>query len=75
DPGSPHLHLNVVPVAHLKNAQRGITVKPSFDKALIEEGFKPDPKDSRALFREFQHQQADNLTELAHKFGIEREQG
>lgn len=75
EPGSPHLHLNVVPVAHLKNAQRGITVKPSFDKALIEEGFKPDPKDSRALFREFQHQQADNLTELAHKFGIEREQG
>ena len=44
DEATPHLHLNVVPVAHLKNVKRGLTVKPSLDRALEEEGYQKDPK-------------------------------
>ena len=75
EPGSPHLHLNVVPVAHLPHAKRGLTIKPSFDKALLEEGYKNDPKDSRARFSNFQHHQTEKLSQIALKFGIEREVG
>lgn len=75
EPGSPHLHLNVVPVAHLKGAKRGLTAKPSFDQALAEEGYQGDSKDSRAIFRAFQHHEAERLTAIAAQFGIEREPG
>ncbi|WEV63201.1 plasmid recombination protein (plasmid) [Lactobacillus sp. ESL0731] len=75
EPGSPHLHLNVVPVAHLPHAKRGLTIKPSFDKALREEGYQNDPKDSRALFSNFQHHETEQLSKIALRFGIEREAG
>lgn len=73
--GAPHLHLNVVPVAHLKNVKRGLTVKPSLDRALEEEGYQKDPKDSRSQFKAFQHAEAQALADEALAFGIDRKAG
>ena len=73
--GAPHLHLNVVPVAHLKNVKRGLTVKPSLDRALEEEGYPKDPKDSRSQFKAFQHAEAQALADEALVFGIDRKAG
>lgn len=73
--GAPHMHLNVVPVAHLNHAKKGLTVKPSFNKALIEEGFRNDPKDGRKLFSDFQHKEAEALANVARSYGIERVRG
>ena len=73
--GAPHLHLNVVPVAHLTNVKRGLTVKPSLDRALEEEGYPKDPKDSRSQFKAFQHTEAQALADEALAFGIDRKAG
>ena len=73
--GAPHLHLNVGPVAHLKNVKRGLTVKPSLDRALEEEGYQKDPKDSRSQFKAFQHAEAQALADEALAFGIDRKAG
>lgn len=73
--GAPHLHLNVVPVAHLKNVKRGLTVKPSLDRALEEEGYQKDPKDSRSQFKAFQHAEAQALADESLAFGIDRKAG
>ena len=75
DEATPHLHLNVVPVAHLKNVKRGLTVKPSLDRALEEEGYPKDPKDSRSQFKNFQHTEAQALADEALVFGIDRKAG
>ena len=75
DEATPHLHLNVVPVAHLKNVKRGLTVKPSLDRALEEEGYQKDPKDSRSQFKAFQHAEAQALADEALIFGIDRKAG
>lgn len=73
--GAPHMHLNVVPVAHLKNVKRGLTVKPSLNQALAEEGFAISKKDNRKQFRDFQHREADALAQEARIFGINRKAG
>lgn len=75
DEATPHLHLNVVPVAHLKNVKRGLTVKPSLDRALEEEGYQKDPKDSRSQFKAFQNAEAQALADEALVFGINRKAG
>lgn len=75
DEATPHLHLNVVPVAHLKNVKRGLTVKPSLDRALEEEGYLKDSKDSRSQFKAFQHAEAQALADEAFIFGIDRKAG
>lgn len=71
--GSPHLHLNVVPIA--RGYKQGVKVRPSFDKALKEQGIASDPKDSRSLFRNFQQQEQQALADIASKHGIERVAG
>lgn len=73
--GAPHMHLNVVPVAHMPNAKRGLRVKPSFNQALAEEGFEIDKQDNRKQFKNFQHREASALAEIASRFGIERQKG
>lgn len=73
--GAPHMHLNVVPVAHLPNAKRGLKVKPSLNKALEEEGFSISKEDNRKQWRDFQHREANALAEEAKSFGIERIDG
>ena len=75
DEATPHLHLNIVPVAHLKNVKRGLTVKPSLDRALEEEGYQKDPKDSRSQFKAFQNAEAQALADEALVFGINRKAG
>lgn len=71
--GSPHLHLNVVPIA--RGYKQGVKVRPAFDKALKEQGIPSDPKDSRALFRNFQKQEQQALADIADSYGIERVEG
>lgn len=73
--GAPHMHMNVVPVAHLTNVKRGLDVKPSLNKALENEGFPISKEDNRKQFRDFQHREADALAQIALEYGIEREQG
>lgn len=75
DEATPHLHLNVVPVAHLPNAKRGLKVKPSLDRALDEEGYKRSERDNREQWKEFQHAEAQALTDEAMLFGIDRKKG
>lgn len=73
--GAPHMHMNVVPIAHMPNAKRGLTVKPSLNRALAEEGFPKSKEDNRKQFRDFQHREADALANIAKDYGIERQQG
>ena len=73
--GAPHMHLNVVPVAHDLNAKQGVKVKPVLNKALAEEGFDISKKDNRKQWRDFQHREADALADEALAFGIERKAG
>ena len=75
DEATPHLHLNVVPVAHLKNAKRGLKVKPSLDRALEEEGYEKSKEDSRFQWKKFQHAEAQALADEAMQFGINRKAG
>lgn len=71
--GSPHLHLNVVPIAH--GYKQGVRVRPSFDRALKEQGIQSDPRDSRSLFRNFQEQEQSALAQIASKYYVERVSG
>lgn len=73
--GAPHMHLNVVPVAHDLNAKQGVKVKPVLNKALAEEGFSISKKDNRKQWRDFQHREAEALADEAMLFGIGRKAG
>ena len=73
--GAPHMHLNVVPVAHDLNAKQGVKVKPVLNKALAEEGFSISKKDNRKQWRDFQHREAEALADEALAFGIDRKAG
>lgn len=73
--GAPHMHLNVVPVAHDLNAKQGVKVKPVLNKALAEEGFSISKKDNRKQWRDFQHREAEALADEALIFGIDRKAG
>lgn len=75
DESTPHLHLNVVPVAHLSQAKRGLKVKPSLDRALDEEGYKRSERDNRQQWKDFQHAEAQALADEAMLFGIDRKAG
>ena len=73
--GAPHMHLNVVPVAHDLNAKQGVKVKPVLNKALAEEGFSISKKDNRKQWRDFQHREAEALANEALLFGITKKAG
>lgn len=73
--GAPHMHLNVVPVAHDLNAKQGVKVKPVLNKALAEEGFSISKKDNRKQWRDFQHREAEVLADEALLYGITRKAG
>lgn len=68
--GAPHMHLNVVPVAHDLNAKQGVKVKPVLNKALAEEGFDISKKDNRKQWRDFQHAEAQALADEALVLGL-----
>ena len=73
DEASPHLHINVIPVAH--GYKRGLTLQPSFDKAIRQQGIEEHAKDSREVFRAFRDGEIQAVTEIAREMNIERKLG
>lgn len=55
DETSPHLHVNVVPVA--SGYKRGVQVQPSFDKALRQQNMTSESGSSFDLFETFRNQE------------------
>lgn len=71
--GSPHLHMNIVPVA--TGYKRGVAVQPSLKRVLSQEGYEVDPRDSRAQFNAFREQEQQELAKLLQDRGIGRKAG
>lgn len=65
--GAPHAHVNVVPVA--TGYKRGLKCKPSFSKALANEGYKETGKHQ---MREFKDIESAELEKKLNQLGIER---
>ncbi|EJV55770.1 hypothetical protein IEO_05654 [Bacillus wiedmannii] len=55
DESSPHLHVNVVPMA--SGYKRGLQVQPSFDKALRQQNMTSEAGSSFDLFESFRNQE------------------
>ena len=70
DESTPHLHLNVIPVA--TGYKRGLQKQPSFDKALKQQGIEYDKNDSRSLFRNFRNNEIDFLEKEMQNYQIGR---
>ena len=70
DEASPHLHLNVIPVA--EGYKRGLERQPAFNKALENQGIALDT-DSRTIFRNFREQEIGGLERQLNTKGIERQ--
>lgn len=65
--GAPHAHFNVVPVA--SGYKNGLKLKPSFKKALANEGYK---EKGRGQLKEFRDKEIQYLEEKLRGLGIER---
>ncbi|HFD1680249.1 TPA: plasmid recombination protein, partial [Enterococcus faecium] len=68
---SPHLHLNIVPVA--EGYKRGVQKQPSFNKALQQQGLKVDKENGRVLWNNFRNQEVESVERLMADFGWDRE--
>ena len=68
--GAPHAHFNVVPTAN--GYKNGLSVQPSFRKALEQEGFGPS---GREQFKAFRDAESHRLHEFVHEIGIDRKAG
>ena len=68
--GAPHAHFNLVPTAN--GYKNGLSVQPSFRKALEQEGFGPS---GREQFKAFRDAEIHRLHELVHEIGIDRKAG
>lgn len=68
--GAPHAHFNVVPIA--TGYKNGLSVQPSFRKALEQEGFGPS---GREQFKAFRNAEIHRLHEFVHEIGIDRKAG
>lgn len=64
--GAPHMHLNFVPWAD--GYKNGVSIQPSFSKALEQEGYAKGKKGYLA----FREDQVEKTAQLIHEFGIER---
>lgn len=71
--GAPHLHMNLIPVA--TGYKRGVSMQPSFNKTLTQEGYAPDPRDSRKQFIDFREGEQQALEKLLQDRGISRKAG
>lgn len=69
DEGSPHLHLNVIPIA--EGYKRGLERQPGFNKALEQQGIEFDT-DTRTIFRNFRDREIDGIERSLNRRGIER---
>ncbi|MDG3206916.1 plasmid recombination protein [Streptococcus suis] len=65
--GSPHLHFNVVPVA--SGYKNGLKLKPSFKKALANEGYT---QTGRYLLKEFRDKEIKNIEQVFKRVGVVR---
>ena len=68
--GAPHAHFNVVPTAN--GYKNGLSVQPSFRKALEQEGFGLS---GREQFKAFRDAEIHRLHEFVHEIGIDRKAG
>lgn len=68
--GAPHAHFNVVPTAN--GYKNGLSVQPSFRKALEQEGFGPS---GREQFKAFRDAEIHRLHQFVHEIGIDRKAG
>lgn len=68
--GAPHAHFNVVPTAN--GYKNGLSVQPSFRKALEQEGFGPSGHEQ---FKAFRDAEVHRLHEFVHEIGIDRKAG
>lgn len=68
--GAPHAHFNVVPTAN--GYKNGLSVQPSFRKALEQEGFGPSGQEQ---FKAFRDAEVHRLHEFVHEIGIDRKAG
>lgn len=68
--GAPHAHFNVVPTAN--GYKNGLSVQPSFRKALEQEGFGPSGHEQ---FKAFRDAEIRRLHEFVHEIGIDRKAG
>lgn len=84
--GSPHLHMQIIPVAETKKTigyskkgkkkRNGLSVKPSFNGALESEGFARNIEDNRKQFKDWQDQEFNALEDvMQHELGISRRKG
>ncbi|MDA2113617.1 plasmid recombination protein [Bacillus cereus] len=62
DETSPHLHVNVIPVA--SGYKRGVQMQPSFDKALRQQKMKSDVGSSFDLFETFREQEVARVEKM-----------
>ena len=68
--GAPHAHFNVIPMA--SGYKNGLSVQPSFRKALEQEGFGPSGKEQ---FKAFRNAEIHRLHQFVHEIGIDRKAG
>ena len=68
--GAPHAHFNLVPTAN--GYKNGLSVQPSFRKALEQEGFGPSGHEQ---FKAFRDAEVHRLHEFVHEIGIDRKAG
>lgn len=62
DESSPHLHVNVIPVA--SGYKRGVQVQPSFDKALRQQNITSEDGSSFDLFESFRNQEINAVEKM-----------
>lgn len=73
DEASPHLHINVVPVA--SDYKIGMSLRPSFNKALEQQGFaRSDPKTAnRDQFTQWHQSEEQALMQAMEQVNVQRE--
>lgn len=67
---SPHLHLNVIPVA--KGYKKGLEKQPSLNKALQQQGIEYSRENNKSLWLNFRNQEVAILENALNDRGIER---
>lgn len=72
DEVSPHMHLNVIPVA--SGYKRGMEKQCSFNKALKQQGIAFDKENNRALWNNFRNQEVESIERLMNEHGWERKE-
>ncbi|RCN67656.1 plasmid recombination protein, partial [Enterococcus faecium] len=62
DKVSPHLHLNIVPVA--EGYKRSVQKQPSVNKALQQQGLRADKENGRVIWNNFRMHEVESMERL-----------